>query len=129
MADGDHIVTGSHGLARKWSIQTKKLVESYELPMRELISFAMYAKGNTIAYGDINGELTYQDLRPLPTPRAEGHAKAGYNVSWGGKDEGTLATFGLDETVRIWDVKSGRQRKRFVAKNIKKWGITQFCSI
>jgi WD40 repeat protein len=119
--DGRYLVTGKHdGAVRVWDGQTGEPVGTLDTHQREIRGVAFSGDGAHLASASSDGEIKLWDAKRLGELRSGAKLKprippirarvAGPGLSMAFSPDGQwLVTGGEENTVRVWDVKTGRE--------------------
>jgi WD40 repeat protein len=112
--DGRRVVTGGdERVVRVWDVQASAQVLEIEIDDRATRALAFAPSGETFAVGTVDGSVTLYDLEGEVVGRLTGHPSA-IRVLEYSNDGLTLLSAAFDGTIRVWDLGSGFEVRRYV---------------
>ena len=110
--DGRYFLTGSDSNTVKlWETETGAMLQTYQIDDRAVRALAFSADGSKIIIGSVNGSLTLFQRDGALIRTLAGHSRAVLSASF--TDENTLLSTAFDNTMRVWDLGSGFEVRRF----------------
>lgn len=110
--DGRYLLTGSDSrIVKLWDAETGAMLQTYQIEDRAVRVLAFSADGSKIIIGSVNGSLTLFETDGALIRTLAGHSRAVLSASF--TDENTLLSTGFDNTMRVWDLTSGFEVRRF----------------
>lgn len=110
--DGRLLLTGGDSrIVRLWDTATGALVRTFSLEDRAVRALNFSADGTQFVVGTVNGSLTLYATSGEMLRTFIGHSRAVLSASFA--DTQTLLTTGVDGTMRVWDLVSGFEVRRF----------------
>ncbi len=106
--DKKHALSGSRGELQLWNLKNGKLVKRWDAHEKsEIGTVAFRSDSELLSSGDDN-RLIFWDLQGKQLRKLDaGHAVLSYSLSGDGN---LLATLARDQTIKIWDLKTGKAR-------------------
>lgn len=110
--DGTMVLTGGDSsILRLWDIASGALVRTFTIADRAVRAVAFSRSGAQIAVGSVNGSVTLFTIDGTLERTLAGHSRSVLSAAFA--DEQTLLTTGFDGTMRVWDIQSGFEVRRF----------------
>jgi RNA polymerase sigma factor (sigma-70 family) len=124
--DGNLLVSGeSTGMVRFWEIATGKEVRRLAAHRTWVSGLAFARDGQTLVTSGDSTIRVWQVRTGTEMTPDRGHS-AGITSSIVSPDQRTLATGGADNTIRHWDLATGKELRRFVQPVSSRQGIATF---
>jgi hypothetical protein len=110
--DGRYLLTGSDSrIVKLWDADSGDMLQTYQIEDRAVRALAFSADGSKIVIGSVNGSLTLFETDGALIRTLGGHSRAVLSASF--TDENTLLSTAFDNTMRVWDLDSGFEVRRF----------------
>jgi WD40 repeat protein len=110
--DGHYLLTGSDSrIVKLWDADSGDMLQTYEIEDRAVRALAFSPDGSKIIIGSVNGSLTLFETDGDLIRTLAGHSRAVLSASF--TDENTLLSTAFDNTMRVWDLASGFEVRRF----------------
>ena len=110
--DGRYLLTGSDSrIVKLWDAENGAMLQTYQIEDRAVRALAFSPDGSKIIIGSVNGSLTLFETDGALIRTLAGHSSAVLSASF--TDENTLLSTAFDNTMRVWDLNSGFEVRRF----------------
>ncbi len=110
--DGGLLLTGGDSrTVRLWNTSNGSLVRTFSIEDRAVRSLGFSPDAGQIIVGTVNGSLTLFDVDGGLVRALSGHSRSVLSAAFA--DQNTLLTTGFDGTMRVWDLQSGFEVRRF----------------
>lgn len=110
--DGRYLLTGSDSnIVKLWDAENGDMLQTYQIEDRAVRALAFSPDGSKIIVGSVNGSLTLFETTGALIRTLAGHNRAVLSASF--TDENTLLSTAFDNTMRVWDLNSGFEVRRF----------------
>lgn len=110
--DGRYLLTGSDSrMVKLWDAETGAMLQTYQIEDRAVRALAFSPDGSKIIIGSVNGSLTLYATDGTLIRSLGGHSRAVLSALF--TDENTLLSTAFDNTMRVWDLASGFEVRRF----------------
>lgn len=110
--DGRFLLTGGDSrVVRLWDTSSGALVRTFTIEDRAVRSLGFSPDASQLIVGSVNGSLTLFAIDGPVVRTLSGHSRSVLSAAFA--DAKTLLTTGFDGTMRVWDLQSGFEVRRF----------------
>lgn len=106
--DKRHLISGSRLGLKLWSLDTGKLVKSWDGHGKSEIWTVGFRNDDEIISAGDDNRTVFWDLQGKQLRKFEGHGTLSYAIA-----ADALATLARDQSIKIWDLKTGKERRTF----------------